>query len=370
MQTINYITYDAWWDTDKTILPTLTKEFKLNIFVLSPPENKKYPHKELYGSTFFYEGEQRVRDRDPRCFFDAIKIFWKILTRGNRKDDLYWLMPGYNPFLMAFLLIFLPQKHTIITYHDYTPHYYEEKVNLKNLNEWLFARIKRGMCKKFRKFLFFSNLQKRNFDKDYISKCSVVCNMPLKDFGPLRQDSYTGRRFLFFGAIQEYKRLDLYIKAADMLDDCDAEFIIAGRPIINWNELEKIIVNKDRFRCDVHFIDDNKVADYFAESDFLVLPYTDSTQSGPLLIALNYGIPVIATNIPAFSEFITDGENGFLFERGNVEDLKKCFIRALAMNDEQYVNMKITQEKKRAEYIATTDITKALKTLIYDKICN
>lgn len=42
---INYITYDSWWDTDITIIPELVKKYHLNVFVLSPFDNCKYPQK-------------------------------------------------------------------------------------------------------------------------------------------------------------------------------------------------------------------------------------------------------------------------------------------------------------------------------------
>ena len=49
---------------------------------------------------------------------------------------------------------------------------------------------------------------------------------------------------------------------------------------------------------------------YFQEADYLVLPYDESTQSGPLLIAYNYNIPVIASDIELFKTMVCDKQNG------------------------------------------------------------
>jgi glycosyltransferase involved in cell wall biosynthesis len=44
--------------------------------------------------------------------------------------------------------------------------------------------------------------------------------------------------------------------------------------------------------------------------DVLVAPYKNATQSGMVSVALAYGVPIIATNVGSFSEYIKDGVNG------------------------------------------------------------
>jgi glycosyltransferase involved in cell wall biosynthesis len=46
----------------------------------------------------------------------------------------------------------------------------------------------------------------------------------------------------------------------------------------------------------------------------LVAPYKNATQSGMVSVALAYGVPIIATNVGSFSEYIKDGVNGFLVD--------------------------------------------------------
>ncbi len=362
MKTINYITYDAWWDTDKTIIPQLTGEYRMNITVLSPLKDRKYNQKEGYGANSVVEVTQKYRERDPRCLIPAIKMFYHIVRRGNR-NDLFWLMPGYNFFLLFLLLLYLPKDRTIISYHDYTPHFYTRKLNLKNLNEWISSKIKGKTCSKYNKFFFYSNIQCCNFQRDYPYKKTVVCNMPLKSLGRYRRKDHETKTFLFFGAIQEYKRVDLFIDAGLSLKEENAKFIIAGKPNYDCSDIIEKVKDVPNFFCDLEFIGEEDALNYFNETDFLVLPYIDSTQSGPMLIALNYGIPVIASDIVAFRDFIVNEQNGYLFESGNSDSLKKMMLNGITLNNKEYQNMRDAQEKRKKTYEQSTNAIKALQVL-------
>ena len=46
-----------------------------------------------------------------------------------------------------------------------------------------------------------------------------------------------------------------------------------------------------------------------------MLPYQDVAQSGPHMIAYNYNLPVIASDIEGFAERVEDGENSFLVRK-------------------------------------------------------
>ena len=71
-----------------------------------------------------------------------------------------------------------------------------------------------------------------------------------------------------------------------------------------------------------------------------MLPYEDVAQSGPHMIAYNYNLPVIASNIDGFAERVEDGENGFLFEPRNVESLRDAIIKAVEIGKDGYKQMK------------------------------
>ena len=55
-------------------------------------------------------------------------------------------------------------------------------------------------------------------------------------------------------------------------------------------------------------------------ADVIVLPYRRIYQSGVMLQAMSYGIPVIASDLKANREML-NGENGLLFKEGDSADL-------------------------------------------------
>ena len=87
-------------------------------------------------------------------------------------------------------------------------------------------------------------------------------------------------------------------------------------------------------------IDDEEVAELFTKHDFLMLPYQDVAQSGPHMIAYNYNLPVIASDIDGFVERVIDGENGFLFKVNDEKDLIDTIIKAIKMDVKSRVKMK------------------------------
>jgi len=64
-----------------------------------------------------------------------------------------------------------------------------------------------------------------------------------------------------------------------------------------------------------------------AAADCLVLPSYAEGLPIAILEAMAHGIPVIATTVGAIPEVITDGEQGFLIEPGDVQALTECMLK-------------------------------------------
>ena len=82
------------------------------------------------------------------------------------------------------------------------------------------------------------------------------------------------------------------------------------------------------------------------------MPYSDATQSGPALIAMNYGQPIIASDLPAFKQIIIDGKNGFLFKNGDSDSLKQVIERAVKLSQDEVDLMKSAQLQFKESYLA------------------
>ena len=355
---ILYITCDSWWDTDISFLDELCDIFDTDIFVSSNKDTKsnKYQKKEVKNSISLHN-ECYIRTKwNPLMFFSSIKFVLKIIPY-LKNQIIFYVIDG-NPFTNFLLPFLLPSKRTIISYHNYIPHgdsrLWERAIN----NLYL---------KRFSYFHFQSALQETYFKKDYPEKISFSTKMDVKDFGlpkntiKIKNDSR--RVFLFFGGIRDYKRLELFIKAANKIDKNKAYFVIAG--FCNDKEkYEKLIANKENFNVNFSFIENDSIPDYFTQADFLVLPYSDTTQSGPLLIAYNYNLPIIASDLEYFKQMVKNGENGYLFEQNNIDDLVDCFSKAIMLNENDYQTMRENMGIQSSRYKNTESFSKELSKFI------
>lgn len=159
------------------------------------------------------------------------------------------------------------------------------------------------------------------------------------------------KNLLFFGFIRDYKGLDVLIEAFSIVrKTLDVKLIVAGEfyepeekyiKLIQKHKLEEaVILKKD-------FIPTTDVKYYFSASDAVVLPYKSATQSGIVQVAVNFCVPVIATNVGGIGEVIEDGETGYVVEKENPEKLAQAIIRFYNERKEKEFssNMKSLKEK-------------------------
>lgn len=72
------------------------------------------------------------------------------------------------------------------------------------------------------------------------------------------------------------------------------------------------------------YIADTEIDDYFSvPNTILVLPYLDASQSGVIPIALEYGVPIIASNTGGLKEQMDNGNLGLFSTPGDADSLMK-----------------------------------------------
>ena len=125
--------------------------------------------------------------------------------------------------------------------------------------------------------------------------------------------------FYFFGQIQKYKGLDILVKSLEKLFEINHKKIklsICGKGR-DWEECAHLIHHPEQYNIQIRFIENSEVADLFSSHHFLVLPYRDATQSGPIMIAANYGLPIICPQIESFTQ-IYDKDSAIMYQQGNL----------------------------------------------------
>lgn len=136
-----------------------------------------------------------------------------------------------------------------------------------------------------------------------------------------------GTVLLFFGQIKEVKGLDILLTAfgriASKIAPC--YLVIAGKVWKDDFARYEALIDKcslrEKVKLFIRYIPDEEVETFYRAADLVVLPYRRIYQSGVLLMAMSFGTPVIASDLPGMKEIITEGENGFLFASEDVDDL-------------------------------------------------
>lgn len=149
--------------------------------------------------------------------------------------------------------------------------------------------------------------------------------------------SETSTVFLHFGSLRAYKNVDVLLEAFGRLAAEDVALIIAGLPHqgapADRDLAERVraaAAADPRIKMRLELIPPKDVADLFAAADAAVLPRFDGGTSGAIVLALDMGVPVIASALPV-NEAITRGEAaGWLFAPGDPTSLQQRLEAAAA----------------------------------------
>ncbi|HEX7163078.1 MAG TPA: glycosyltransferase [Trebonia sp.] len=139
--------------------------------------------------------------------------------------------------------------------------------------------------------------------------------------------------YSFIGAIKPYKGLEQLLDAFDIVrrDGRPRRLLVAGIP--GTDPATEALLD----RCLLHpyvvlhpaIVPDNELQYYLRAADVAVLPYQRSLNSGVLMLALSFGLPLVAPQSPSSMEIVTPAV-ARTFQPGNAESL----TAALAAADE------------------------------------
>jgi D-inositol-3-phosphate glycosyltransferase len=138
------------------------------------------------------------------------------------------------------------------------------------------------------------------------------------------------RTLLFFGNIGPYKGLEFLVAAFQRVaaEDPACRLVIAGQLMRGCEayleEIRRAIradSSRDRVIQRIEFVPDGDTEVFFKAADLLVLPYTQISQSGVLVLGYSFGLPVGASDVGSFRLDVVKGMTGFLFKAGDPVDL-------------------------------------------------
>jgi glycosyltransferase involved in cell wall biosynthesis len=130
--------------------------------------------------------------------------------------------------------------------------------------------------------------------------------------------------FLFFGRIEEYKGLFILAEAYKKLTQSYSNISLTVAGSGDFSKYHAIFKELPQVKIINRYIADTEIDDYFSvPNTILVLPYLDASQSGVIPIALEYGVPIIASNTGGLKEQMDNGNLGLFSTPGDADSLMK-----------------------------------------------
>lgn len=305
----------------------------------------KLPLKEILYTLYFWLPETEAYLKRVKKDIKYIHVYSKPYSAGAVG---MYLSKRYNiPMLITTFGELVPHKDEIERLDDYSQKF--KKITTDVLNHSVKISSPTKYCQ--------SILNEYSIPVDKVHLTYHVCD--IDKFGD-NEDNYTdilekhpalkGKRcVLFIGHMLRRKAPNLIIEAAKEIADLDKDlvFVFIGPDFGFYDELQEIAkINGLEQQCLFPGVVSQKdLFEFYSFADIFIFTTISNIECLGLVFvqAMLSNCAVIASNISGVPEVIKHGENGLMFEPGNVKELSVHFERIL--KDEAYKN----QLKKSAK---------------------
>lgn len=329
----------------------LSKEFDVKIY------NYKllYPGFLFPGTTQFDKSEKTFKKAPSERVVNSINPFnWIAVARKLKKENadlivFNWWHPFFA-FCHFTISLFARSKYkgkTLFITENFISHegHFIDRVltgiGLSNADAFLAlsSEVERDLknLKKKRR-VYRSELPVYSFYSDLEPQNKEV-------FGFGKDDTV----LLFFGYVRKYKGLDILLEAMPQIlkKDNRIKLLVVGE-FYDDPESYNSIISKHSLSPYVkivnQYVPNEDIEKYYKASDAVILPYRSATQSGILNLAYGFFLPVVATKVGGFMEFIDDGKTGILVEPDNPNEIARGVEKYLDLREK--VNFKSNIENR------------------------
>lgn len=276
----------------------ILREHKCKTIICSNfTENKSKPYLKHFFSCGKIKGFLRI--------FLSYWTFLFLVIR-NRKSKIVYLTYG-ELYEIPYLLISSLSNKVYIDVHEIHALKYKDKSIISKFFEWIYKHgihnviyhsDRTGDILRHDKLNMiyaphFKYIFQKKFDEDKLSNEIKKCFNSNKI------------KFLFFGNLSRVKGIDIVLTTFDKLrnESVDFELVIAGKNVDNIDFAE---LNCDNIKIIDRHINDDELVYLYSSTDYVLLPYKKSSQSGIFAMAAYFHKPMILTDIPYFKKMIEE----------------------------------------------------------------
>lgn len=184
---------------------------------------------------------------------------------------------------------------------------------------------------------------KFNYEKHQIKEKLIEILVQIYNFSPeiknVIPNHVKGAYFLYYGRLSNEKGIKTLVKAWKKLD---SRYLlkIAGDGKL-YKELEKDILesNEENIVLLGHKTGD-ELTGIVKNASFIIVP-SECYENNPMTIieAYSMGKPVIGSNVGGIPEILNNNKTGFLFEMGDIEDLRMTIEHSYSINSKDYESL-------------------------------
>lgn len=188
---------------------------------------------------------------------------------------------------------------------------------------------------------------------------AISCGIDADNYTPNMQPR-TDNLIVFLGRVVEEKQIDKLIKAFAKLDsslDAKLEIVGGGDQEAKLKALASSLGVRDRVKF-TGYVDEAYLRNALTRASVFAMPSIAELQSISTMEAMASGLPIVAADAMALPHLVHDGENGFLFEPGNVDDFAEKLMRVLTMSHDEISKLK----KASLKIVESHDIQRTLDT--------
>ncbi|MDX5584983.1 MAG: glycosyltransferase family 4 protein [Aureibaculum sp.] len=336
-----YLSSPPFFDLDLSFVKQMSKECDIHYLMnLSPYElkftalsinNQKLEGK-IYNAEEFIELHKFKKYIPLNKFHVINRPTSKVYSYSNLRlqSEIVKFIDKINPDIIHcgsilnthFLYFLLSNKRKIIlTVHDPFLHSGEETLRDRIIRKLNYLCIKN--------IVLLNDNQKEKFIKateffrfKNVFNSSLGIYEYLLDY-KVNQPSNKIFKILFFGRISMYKGIDDLLAAFSMIEKSypNIELIIAGRGKY-WFDISEY-QNNFKIKILNRFIPNEELVELISNTNIVVCPYKDATQSGVVMSAFALNKPVLGTRVGGLPEMIEEGKTGFLVPPNDVVALSE-----------------------------------------------